>query len=85
MARYETFVPMVQEALEFHDGSATVKQVAEYIADNYLDVINEDDDLKLSWQYDFRWAATHLRNDGIMLPAEESPKGVWELAKQRKS
>ena len=80
MAKNEIFVPMVQEALEFHDGSATVKQVAEYIADNYQDVINEDDDLRLSWQYDFRWAATLLRKDGIMLPAKESPKGVWELA-----
>ena len=42
MGRKAVLVSMVQEALEFHNGSATVKQVGEYIADKYSEVINED-------------------------------------------
>ena len=79
MGRFQVLVPIVQEALEFHSGSATINQVGEFILDKYSEVINEDEKLRISWQYDYRWAATQLRKDGIMVPAEESPKGVWEL------
>ena len=37
-------------------------------------------ELFYTWQYDIRWAATELRKDGDMKPAEESRKGVWELS-----
>ena len=36
-------------------------------------------DLFYTWQYDYRWAATKLREKGTIKPAEDSPKGIWEL------
>jgi len=33
-----------------------------------------------SWQYDLRWAAHKLR--GVMLAADASPSGVWELGRR---
>ena len=39
----------------------------------------QSDDLFYTWQYDFRWAATELRKEGIIRSADLSPKGIWEL------
>jgi hypothetical protein len=80
MGRKEILMPMVVEALEFHSGSATIVEVGKYILDNYSEVLAKDEDLSITWQYDYRWAADALRKDGAILPAEQSPRGVWELS-----
>ena len=48
--------------------------------DTYEQDLRDSGNLFYTWQYDIRWAATELRKDGDMKPAEESRKGVWELS-----
>ena len=76
---------MVVGALEFHSGSATIIEVGKYILDNYGEALAKDEDLSITWQYDYRWAASALRKDGVIIPAEQSPRGVWELSNFREN
>ncbi len=56
------------------------RPVAKYIWDNHRDEILASPHLVYTWQYDYRWVAMELRKEGLLRPAKESPKGVWELA-----
>lgn len=69
----------VLEALVVHNGKAHLTQVAKHIWDNHLVEIQAATSLKYTWQYDMRWAATRLRKEGVLKPAESCDKGVWEL------
>lgn len=70
----------VEEALRAHRGRARIVEVAKYIWCHHEADLRAAGDEFYTWQYDMRWAATHLRQTGKMLPANESPQGVWELA-----
>ena len=45
----------------------------------YRNALEATGDVFYTWQYDLRWAAMTLRKQGIMKPADDSPRGVWEL------
>ena len=67
------------EALRSLGGSGAIVQVCQYIWDNYRDSLQNSGDLFYTWQYDIRWAATHLRKKGILRSVIESQSGIWEL------
>ena len=69
----------VSEALHANGGSATIVEIARRIWDQHRADLETSGELFYTWQYDMRWAATRLREDGKLKPAETSPKGVWEL------
>lgn len=71
---------LIKEALFASGGSATLVEVARHIWDHYENALKESGDLLYTWQYDMRWAANILRHSGDLVPAESSPRGVWELA-----
>ena len=72
------YAKWVYEALKDHQGSATVLEVAKHIWHHHKDEIESTESF-YSWQYDFRWGATDLRKKGIMLEANKSQRGIWEL------
>ncbi len=80
MASRETFEKWVTEALEEHNGKATILEVSKFIWTNYEKELRKDEETFYKWQYIFRWAAKVLREKGIMKAANISPKGIWELA-----
>ena len=53
--------------------------VAKIIWKNHKIDLENSGDLFYSWQYDYRWAATYLREKGVMKSVHESEKGLWEL------
>jgi hypothetical protein len=71
---------LVKEALQSLGGKATVADVARHIWENHENDLRQSGDLLFTWQYDMRWAANRLRRSNVMLEAETSPKGTWELA-----
>jgi len=79
MTRKEDLQDWLIESLKAHNGSASIVEVCTYIWDNYEDELRRSGDLFFTWQYDIRWAAVALRENGIMRPADLSPRGTWEL------
>ena len=70
----------VEEALIEMKGKATLTDVAKTIWKLHGNDIAEMGDFLFTWQYDYRWAATALRQKGIMKPANRKRNGIWELS-----
>lgn len=84
MATRDDLQYWVIKALESLGGSGSIVQVAKYLWENYNSELQASGDLFYTWQYDMRWAATKLRNNNTILPAEVSEKGEWRLNKSKK-
>ena len=69
----------VEEALSKNKGRGNVIEIAKIIWKYHEKDLKTSGDLFYTWQYDYRWAATHLRQKGILKSAKDSPRGVWEL------
>ena len=67
------------EALIELGGKGTLLDVAKIIWKNHKIDLENSGNLFYSWQYDYRWAATYLREKGVMKSVQESEKGIWEL------
>ena len=72
--------PWIIAALKAHGSKARVVQVCKYIWDHYENEIRAAGDLLYTWQYDVRWAAQNLRDEGILKSMEGNKRGPWELA-----
>jgi hypothetical protein len=71
---------LVYKAVVAHGGRASLVQVAEFIWKHAEHDLKAAGDLFYTWQYDMRWAATRLREEGLLKPADVSPRGLWEAA-----
>ena len=78
MAKKKELKLWIIEALEANDGRSTLIEICKYVWANHKKV-RLSGDLFYTWQYDIRWAATGLREDGKLLPSDQSPKGIWEI------
>lgn len=72
----------VIEALTELGGKGSIIEIAKRIWDNHEEDLRDSGNLFYTWQYDYRWSGTRLRDKGIIQPADSSPKGVWILRKQ---
>lgn len=79
MATREDLPSWLHEALKALGGRASIVEVSRQVWDEHEQELRGSGDLFFTWQYDIRWAANKLRHAGIMKPAEDSPKGIWEL------
>jgi hypothetical protein len=70
------------DALLASGGRASIVDVAKHIWRGSEADLKASGDLYYTWQYDMRWAATRLREEGKLAMADRSPRGVWELAKR---
>ena len=70
----------VRNALEHHGGQASVLDVARHIWTEHESELRASGSLFYSWQYDMRWAAKRLRDQGKLTAADLTPRGVWALS-----
>jgi len=66
-------------AIKRHGGEATILQVAKYIWDHHENDLRRHGEGFYLWQYDMRWAAQYLRDNGILVPTDQTPRGVWRV------
>ena len=71
----------VLEALHSLGGQAKVIQVAQRIWEQHKDELDEAGNLFYTWQYDMRWAAKVLRDEGRLMPAKDVPRGIWAVTR----
>ena len=77
----EQLLIWVKEAIQAHNGSASILEIARHIWVNHEKELRQSGDLFFTWQYDMRWAACKLRKKGFLKPTKKSPVGKWELNK----
>ena len=70
--------PWIVEAIKANNGKAAIFQICQYIWDNYHHRISADKKLLYTWQYEIRWAAHSLRNEGV-IEIGQFKRGVWSL------
>lgn len=70
----------IVEALEDNDGAMHHVRIAEFIWRRHEAELRESGDLFYTWQYDLRWAATKLRERGLLDEVVNRREGVWRLA-----
>ena len=68
------------EAIGSLGGGGTVVEVTREVWRRHEKDLREAGDLFYTWQYDIRWAAQALRDDGKLMAAKQAPRGVWALA-----
>lgn len=66
---------IVVDALKSLNGHGTIVQICKYIWDNYEHELRKSGDLFYCWQYDIRWAGQRLRDAGVLISAQEAPRG----------
>jgi hypothetical protein len=72
-------VPLVEEAIRAHGGTASVLQVAKYIWQHHERELRASGDLFFTWQYDMRWAAQKLRGMKRLAELNNSKRGIWQI------
>lgn len=70
----------VMEAIESLGGGGTVVEVSREVWRRHEEDLRDAGDLFYTWQYDIRWAAQALRDEGKLMAAEQAPRGIWALA-----
>lgn len=71
----------VIEALNSMGGQGRPKDVARYIWNHYENELKHSGDFLYTWQYDVRWAAQYLRDNGVLKPVNRRTDLPWELSK----
>jgi len=79
----EYLIDWLVDALKCLDGRGSITEICKYVWDNHEGELRNMGDAFYTWQYDIRWAATELRNNGIIKSASLSPKGIWELTNKK--
>lgn len=80
MASREDMKLWVVRALKSLGGKGWPKDVAKFIWDNYESELKNSGNLLYTWQYDVRWAAQSLRNEGVLKAVNGRRDLPWEIA-----
>jgi len=73
----------VVQALKAHGGEARIPVVAKHVWDNHEPELRASGELFYTWQYDIRWAANRLRDEGHLQPKPKGDRGPWRLPNTR--
>jgi hypothetical protein len=71
---------VVLAALKRLGGSGSVVEVARDVWLHNEDELRASGDLFYTWQYDLRWAAQHLRDEGQLAPTARGAASRWTLS-----
>jgi hypothetical protein len=80
MAEKEALQQWVVDSLRSRGGSASLVDVCRDVWQVHESDLRMSGDLFYTWQYDIRWAAQKLRDNAVLVPDEEAPRGIWRLA-----
>lgn len=69
----------VLEALKSLGGKGWPVEVSKYIWGHYEKELKKSGNMLYTWQYDIRWAAQSLRNEGKLKPVNNRRDLPWEL------
>jgi hypothetical protein len=83
MAGRQDLMNWIADALRDAGGGAKIAEVAKRIWSQHEKELRTSGDLFYTWQYDMRWAAKKLRDQGILVADGLSPRGTWELCKSK--
>lgn len=81
MAEKRDLETWIVQALSEHGGETAVVEVARHVWIHHEDELRESGDLFYTWQYDLRWAAQNLRDDGVLASKDGRRRGGWRLAR----
>jgi len=73
-------VEWLLKALRKNGNEGTIVELCKIIWEYHENDLKNAGNLFYTWQYDVRWAADELRERRIMRSAQQSPRGVWQLA-----
>ncbi len=79
MANRSDLLTWVLHALHDLGGEAHHLRIAERIWKSHEGDLRGSGDLFYTWQYDYRWAATRLRHQGLLAPPTLDNAGFWRL------
>ncbi len=65
--------------LQQRGGSGWPREISKYVWANHKAELEASGDLLYTWQYDIRWAAQQLRNEGVLKPVNGRRDLPWEL------
>jgi hypothetical protein len=71
------------EAITALGGSGSVVDVCREVWASHERELRASGDLFFTWQYDIRWAAQILRDEGVLMSSTEAPRGTWALPDQK--
>lgn len=80
MAKKTELRTWVLEAVRAHGGSAGPVDVCKHIWSEHEDELRESGDLFYTWQYDIRWEAQKLRDEGLLVSVHGDRRTPWSLA-----
>lgn len=80
MVTRDDMTEWVVHALDSFGGQGWPKDVAKFVWKNYESELRGSGDMLYTWQYDLRWAAQKLRNEGTLKPVNGRRDLPWELA-----
>lgn len=80
MAERATLKSWVLAALRESSGSATIVQVCKIVWRDHQGELEGSGDLFYTWQYDIRWAAQYLRDNGYLVPVQRRRDAPWVLS-----
>lgn len=80
MAAKTDLQPWILESIRRRGGSASLVDVCRDVWQVHEQDLRMSGDLFYTWQYAIRWAAQTLRDNGVLRPDREAPRGVWQLA-----
>ncbi|PRZ08591.1 hypothetical protein BCE75_101289 [Isoptericola sp. CG 20/1183] len=69
----------VLEALEELNGRGTVVEVSQVVWRRHESDLRAAGSLFYTWQYDIRWAAQQLRNEGLLRKTAPRSRDPWSL------
>lgn len=81
MAAKDDLQDWVLQALGELGGSGSIVDVCKHIWEVHERELRNSGDLFYTWQYDVRWAAQRLRDDGRLQPAHGRRSGPWKLTR----
>jgi hypothetical protein len=75
----DAFRVFVVEALRSLGGAGSVLDVTKHVWQVHEQDLRQSGDLFFTWQYDVRWAAQYLRNNGYMKAVDGDRRAPWAL------
>jgi len=70
----------VLAALRELGGEGKIVQVCKIVWRDHREELEGSGDLFYTWQYDIRWAAQHLRDNGYLVPVQRRRDAPWVLS-----
>ncbi|WP_103663165.1 hypothetical protein [Microbacterium sp. CJ77] len=80
MADRSSLKGWVLDALRELGGEGKIVEVCKVVWRDHGDELTPSGDLFYTWQYDIRWAAQHLRDNGYLVSVQKRRDAPWVLS-----